>query len=113
MVPFGFSVGDFIRGVDLLIDVVHSLSDTHGAQADYKEIESELHSLNNGLDSVRSLTQESSNETEISAVIAAVDKCRACVEDFVRRNRKFKSLESTTGKKWTLAALKKSGRAIQ
>ena len=82
MVPFGFSVGDFINGVTLLIDVLHSLSDTHGPQADYKELKSELQSLNSGLDGVRSLSLESFNETDISPVIAAVDKCRACVEDF-------------------------------
>ena len=38
MVPFGFSVGDFIASINLLIDAVHSLSDTNGAQADYEEL---------------------------------------------------------------------------
>ena len=113
MIPFGFSVGDFIDGVNILIDAVHSLSDTYGAQADYKELENELQSLNSGLDAVRSLSLESFNETEISPVSAAVNKCRACVEDFVRRNRKFKSLETTAGKKWSLAAWKKIGRGVQ
>ena len=113
MVAFGFSVGDFIDGVNLLIDAIHSLSDTYGAQADYKELERELHSLNSGLDGIRSLSLEPSLETEISAVNAAVDKCHTCVEDFVRRNSKFKSLENTPSKKWSLATLKKCGRGVQ
>lgn len=113
MVPFGFSVSDFIAGVNFLIDAVHSLSDTNGAQADYKELERELQSLNSGLDSIKAFSLDSAQTTEVSAVIAAIDNCRLCVEGFVQRNSKFKSLKSTHGKKWSLATLKKGGREVQ
>lgn len=113
MGPFGFSVGDFITGVNLLIDAVHSLSDTYGAQADYKELGRELQSLNSGLDGIKALSLDSTQTIGISAVNAAVDKCHACVEDFVQRNSKFKSLETTSGKKWSLATVKKCGRGVQ
>lgn len=113
MVAFGFSVGDFIAGVNLLIDAVYSLSDTYGAQADYKELERELQSLNCGLDGIKALSLSPKQATEISAVTAAVDKCFICVEAFVQRNSKFKSLESTPRKKWSLAMLRRRGRGVQ
>lgn len=113
MVGLGISVGDFIAGLNFLIDAVHSLSDTYGAQADYEELSRELQSLNSGLDGIRALSLDSTYQTEIAEVNAAVDKCRACVEDFVQRNSKFKSLETTPGKRWSLATLKKCGRGVQ
>lgn len=113
MVGFGISVGDFIAGINTLIDIVHSLSDTHGAQADYKELGSELQSLKSGLDGVKALSPDPTLTTELSALDAAVGKCRACVENFVQRNSKFKSLEGTPGKRWSLATLKKRGRGVQ
>ena len=113
MVGFGISVGDFIAGINTLIDIVHSLSDTNGAQADYKELASELQSLKSGLDGIEALSPDATQTTEFSTLIAAVEKCRACVDRFLQQNRKFKSLEHTPGKKWSLATLKKSGRGVQ
>ena len=113
MVGFGISVGDFIAGINTLIAIVHSLSDTHGAQADYKELGSELQSLNSALDGVKALSPDPTQAIDFSTLIAAVEKCRACVERFLQQNRKFKSLENTPGKKWSLATLKKRGRGVQ
>ena len=113
MVTFGFSVGDFIAGINLLIDVVHSLDNTHGAQADYQELGRELQSLKSGLDGIGALCLDSTYETEISAVNAAVDNCRTCVNMFVRRNDGFKSLENTSRERWSLARVKKCGRGVQ
>ena len=113
MVGFGISVGDFIAGINTLIDIVHSLSDTNGAQADYKELGNELQSLKSGLDGIEALSPDATQTTELSALKTAVENCRACVERFVRRNSKFKSLESTPGKKWSLATLKNCGREVQ
>ena len=113
MVGFGISVGDFIAGINTLIVIVHSLSDTHGAQADYKELGSELQSLKSGLDGIEALSPDPTPTIEFSTLIAAIEKCKACVERFLQRNRKFKSLENTPGKKWSLATLKKRGRGVQ
>lgn len=113
MVGFGISVGDFIAGINTLIDIVHSLSDTNGAQADYKELGTELQSLRSGLDGVKAISPDPSLTTEFSTLIRAVEKCQTCVERFVQRNSKFKSLENISGKKWSLATLKKRGRGVQ
>ena len=49
-VPFGFSVGDFIGSIGLLIDAVKSLRKTCGTQDDYKELGRELKHLRDGLE---------------------------------------------------------------
>ncbi len=113
MVAFGFSVGDLIASVNLLIDVAHSLDNTHGAQADYQELGRELQSLNSGLDGIGALSLDSKYEAEILAVNAAVDKCRTCVKAFVKRYEAFKSLENTSRENWSLARLKNCGRGVQ
>ena len=113
MVGFGISVGDFIAGINTLIDIVHSLSDTNGAQADYKELRRELQSLKSGLDGIVTLSPDASQKTEFSDLIAAVENYRACVESFVQRNIKFKSLEGIPEKMWSLTTLKKRGRGVQ
>lgn len=44
MVPIGFPVGDFIAGINILIQAVHSPRDTNGAQADYQRLKQQLKS---------------------------------------------------------------------
>lgn len=113
MLGFGFSLGDFIAGINVLIDVAHSLNDTYGAQADYEELGRELKSLRDGLDSIERLSLDPTQAAETTAVKAAVNNCYACVDTFVQRNNKFKGLESTPGHKWSLKRLKKCGRGVQ
>ena len=113
MVPFGFSVGDFIAGINLLIDAVNSLSDTNGAQADYEELGRQLKNLRKGFECIQGLSLDSTQSAQVSAVDTAINDCRLCVDGFVKRNSKFKSLEATSGTLWSLAALKRQGRKVQ
>ena len=48
-VPFGFSVGDFVSGIELLLDAIKSLRDSNGSRDDYKELTRELEHLKTGL----------------------------------------------------------------
>lgn len=113
MVPFGFSVGDFIAGINLLIDAVHSLSDTNGAQADYEDLGRQLKNLRKGFECIQGLNLDSTHSALASAVDSALNDCRLCVDRFVKRNSKFKSLEAASGLQWSLAALKRQGRKVQ
>lgn len=113
MVPFGFSVGDFIAGLNLLIDAVHSLSDTDGAQADYSELGRQLKSLRKGFECIQGLNIHVTQSAQASAVDTALNDCRLCLDRFVKRNSKFKSLEATSGTQWSLAALERQGRKVQ
>ncbi|KAM0801690.1 hypothetical protein BDR22DRAFT_156623 [Usnea florida] len=113
MIPFGFSVGDFIAGINLLIDAIHSLSDTNGAQADYEGLGRQLSNLKNGFECIESLDLDATQIAQVSAVDTALSDCRLCIDDFTRRNSRFKSLETPSGEQWTLAALKRQGRKVQ
>ena len=111
MIPFGFSVGDCIAGISILIDAVHGLSKTNGAQADYDGLGRQLQNLSNGLGFVEGLSLDTAQQT--LAVDTALHDCRRCIDSFVERNSKFKSLDVTSDKQWTLAALKRQGRKVQ
>ena len=112
-VPFGVSVGDFIVGIEVLIDAIKSLSDTHGAQADYKELFRELNSLKTALGCIQNLSLDPSQPTQASAVNAAIDDCILCVDTFVKRNSKYSSLDSKQGKAWSLDGLNSCRRMVQ
>ena len=113
MVPFGLSVGDFIAGINLLIDAIHSLSDTNGAQADYEGLGRQLSNLKNGFECIEGLNLDDTQIAQVSAVVTVLSDCRLCIDDFTKRNSKFKSLEIPCEGKWTLAALKRQGRKVQ
>lgn len=113
MVPFGFSVGDFIAGINLLIDAIHSLSDINGAQADYEGLGRQLSNLKNGFECIEGLVLDDTQKAQVSAVHTALSDCRLCIDDFIKRNNRFKNLETSCGEQWTLAALKKQGRKVQ
>ena len=112
-VAFGFSIGDFIAGINLLIDSVKSLDKAHGAKADYQELARELSSLNDALDGIHTLSLSQAQVSQVKAVSTAVDGCRLCIDGFVQRNSKFESLDSSPSKKWSSAAFKKGVLGIR
>ena len=112
-VAFGFSIGDFIAGINLLIDSVKSLDEAHGAKADYQELGRELSDLSNALDGIQTLSLSQVQVSHVNAVNNAVDGCRLFIEGFVQRNSKFESLDSSPSKRWSLAAFKKGVLGIR
>ena len=112
-VAFGFSIGDFVAGINLLIESVKSLDEAHGAQADYQELGRELSSLINALDGIQTLSLSLALVAQVNAVNFAVDGCRLCIDGFVQRNTKFQGLDSTPLKRWNLAAFKKGVLGIR
>ncbi|CAF9934941.1 MAG: hypothetical protein ALECFALPRED_006188 [Alectoria fallacina] len=112
-VPFGFSIGDFINGIELLLDAVKSLHDTNGAQDDYKELGRELKHLRNGFEGIKALSLDPAQPVQSSAANAAVHDCLSCLDGFIPRNAKFSSLGSTPASQWTVAGLKNRWRMVQ
>ena len=94
MVPFGFSVGDFIADINLLIDAVHSLSDTNGAHANYEDLGRQLTSLRKGFEYIQGLKLDATQSAQASAVHTALNHCRLCVDGFVKRNKQIQELGS-------------------
>lgn len=112
-VPFGFSVGDFISGVELLIDAIKSLRDTNGAQDDYRELGRVLKHLRNGLECIEALSLDPTQPVQFSAAKAAVHDCLLCLDDFIQRNAKFSGLGSTPASHWTVVGFKDRWRMVQ
>ena len=106
-IGFGFAVGDFIAGINFLIDGIKSFSETHGAKAHHQELGRDLTSLKNALDGIQTLSLSQTQVAQVTAVNTAVDGCRLCIDGFVQSNSRFDSLDSTPSRKWSLAAFKK------
>ena len=112
-VPFGFSVGDFIGSIKLLVDAVKSLRDTNGAQDDYKELIRELKHLRTGLECIEALSLDQNQPVQFSAAKAAMDDCFLCLDGFIQRNVKFSSLGSIPASRRTAVGFKDRWRMVQ
>lgn len=110
---FGFSVGDLIRGIELIIEATHSLSQSNGAPAHYRELGRELANLQKTIGHIQNLMADITDPTLASAIAAAGNDCNTCVETFMRRNNKFSALESVQAVPWTFSGLKTRGRMVQ
>jgi hypothetical protein len=89
-VPFGFSVGDFIAGIKLLKSVFDSLSDAHGAKADYLELRKTLDTLGKALSEASQFTTPQHQ----AAVKEEVADCKECINKFLTKFKKFELLKS-------------------
>ena len=57
-VPFGFSVGDFIAGINLVIDVYNALRESGGAASDFQEHVAWLQQLVTVLEALKNSTPD-------------------------------------------------------
>lgn len=57
---FGFSVGDFVAAINLVLKVSHALRESDGASAEIRSLLQELHQLHVVLEQLRNLPPESS-----------------------------------------------------
>lgn len=104
---FGWSAGDVIAGIGVLIQVFAALDDSKGGKASYSELIRELTSLQNALDGIQMLGPGASLDQ-------AVGNCRQCIDAFVARIEKFKGMDKdSSGSVWSLDKFKKNVRAVQ
>lgn len=89
LVPFDFSLGDIVSGIELLIDAVSSIRDANGAQDDYKWAGSKSKQLRNGLEYIEALSLDPPQLVHFSAAKAAVHDCLQWLDDFILQNAKF------------------------
>lgn len=76
---FGFSFGDFVAGINLVKGVIEALNDSVGAKLQYQRLITELINL------------------EHIAIEQAALQSQQSIEDFLRRNAKFKTSLGTIG----------------
>jgi hypothetical protein len=112
--PFGFSFGDFIAGICLLKDVVAAFSDTKGARASYQELSRELSSLQSALEGIRDQTYDQSHPHHGVAITEALERCQRCIDEFVKRLSKSKSILASSGSsKWSRSSFERHIRKIE
>jgi hypothetical protein len=99
---FGFSVGDFIAGLKLVKDITEALNDSVGAQPAYRRLIADLINLERALTEVRHLHVTHSQVPQKIALEQAASQCQETIENFLKRNAKFKSTFGTqpTSSKW-------------
>ena len=110
---FGFSLGDLIRGIELLIESIQSLNETKGARAEYRKFTHELSSLKKALEQIENMCSDITDPDLSSATENAVSECKECIEDFMKCNNQFTILESVSHVPWTLAGLRTRGKMVQ
>lgn len=104
---FGWSVGDIIAGIGVLIKVYKALDDSSGAKASYSQLNLELSALQNALLGI----QRVGSQVQLDE---AVLNCHQCINTFVVRIAKFKGIDKENGgSRWSFDAFKKNVRAVE
>ena len=96
MIPFGYSVGDFLTVGKLVADIVASLRTA--SIVEYRELISELHGLQRALHEIEHLKSTSSQVAAVNAIKVAALTCQYPLDDFSAKLKKFESLEVDRGK---------------
>ncbi|KAI9671289.1 MAG: hypothetical protein M1831_004197 [Alyxoria varia] len=88
VVPFGFSAGDFVGGINLIRDIIKALESSAGASANYQELIRELYTLEYALKLVKDLKLDDAPSAK-AALTNALESCRSTITRFLSRNKNF------------------------
>ena len=97
--PFGFSVGDFVAGIELIRQLIKALEDTAGSSAEYRGLIKELYSLERALLEVKHLDLDDSQHAQHVALRQAATQCQQTIDEFLVKIRKFQPALRTGGSK--------------
>lgn len=99
-VPFGFSIGDFVAGINLIITCVQSIRGTRGSSAEFMALSTQLESLKSALATVTSLNLERAAPQEHLAIQEATTRCQRSIEGFVQAIAKYQPWLQPSKKGW-------------
>lgn len=88
-VPFGFSVGDFVAGVELIHKAAKALRSVSGATAQYQQTLLDLSLIESVLRRVQGLTPATAGEETIRTVQLCSLACQVPLERFLNKIRKL------------------------
>ncbi len=90
MLPtFGFSVGDFVAGINLGRELIKALGDSAGSSAEYLALIKELYSLERALLEVKHLNLDESQHSQGIALKQAAAQCQQTIDGFLQKIQKF------------------------
>jgi hypothetical protein len=97
---FSFSLGDFIAGIDLIRDLITALHDSAGAKFQYRRLIAELTNLECALIEIRDIKVDDFQKIALEQTVL---QCQESIQDFLKRNEKFKTTlgTQTSGSKWS------------
>lgn len=88
-VGFGFAVGDFIAGLQLVREVISSLQSSAGSVLEYHTLISELFTLERALLEVKALRYEDCEATQLDALKCAATQCQSTIDRFLAKIKKY------------------------
>lgn len=97
--PFGFPIGDFVSGINLIRELIKALEDSAGSSAEYRELIKELYSLERALIEVKHLDFDESQHSQGVALKQAATQCQQTIDEFLQKIRKFQPALRTGGSK--------------
>lgn len=97
VVPFGFSVGDFISTLELVGTVIAALRSAGGSSDRYRELVDELYTLEKALIRVKNLKLDDSQEGDVQAVRQAASQCQKTIDKFWKKIAKYQQHLSAGG----------------
>ena len=103
---FGFSVGDFISGIDLIRTLIKALNDGAGSKPQYQRLIEALLNLERAMEEVKLLRVTASQASQKIALEQVASQCQQSIELFLKQNAKFKPTLSLTAStsKWNWRA---------
>ena len=103
MLPaFGFSVGDFISAIELIVKVTKALKSCGGAASEYRSLIEELRHLRLLLEQLEDIKPSVSNLHHVNAIRGMALTFRVPLSEFFEKVEKYRSSMATsnTGTSW-------------
>jgi Fungal N-terminal domain of STAND proteins len=88
-VGFGFSAGDFIAALKLVGTVIDALRESGETSTNYRELISELYSLETALLHVKRLEGDEIPQSEVISLRQAAAQCQTTIDEFWKKLRKY------------------------
>jgi hypothetical protein len=88
-VGFGFSIGDFIAGIQLVRDVIASLRSTAGSASEYQNLIYELFGLERALLEVKALKLDDCQPAQLNDLKCVAIECQESIDRFLLEIRKY------------------------
>jgi hypothetical protein len=86
---FGFSATDFVRAIELVVDLSDALRATGDARARFRELISELYALERALLEVKRLDLDDALKADECALRVAAAQCQSTIDNFWKKVKRL------------------------
>lgn len=97
MAGFGFSVGDFVAGINLVLELTQALKQGTRSGKEYQDLVGELDSLEKVLLEVHNLRVDASMVSKSNAIDQSVRQCQETMTAFCSKIDKYRASLSAKG----------------